>query len=489
MPPLQIDLLPTVTDSIIPGSIRFTLNSEVYVDRSGNLYKNIDPLTNAGTLAGTVDYQSGVVTVTNWTGGASRAVTIQSLLTQFGDWTNYEAYFRTNGAPLKNTSFFISANKVSDGTLMSDTADANGALTTADLEGQVNIENGVVTVKFGRWQTAAGNESEPWYDVEELDGLGNVWQPEYVVPNTMKYNAVVYSYLPIDAALIGIDPVRLPEDGRVPIFRPGNVCVIHNTQTENMPNPLSASQVVNLTGTDYSLIELYDQDGAQVDPNLYTVDLTGGGVTMANPLDLSAYTQPLIAYKRIEDMLLISDVQINGQVTVTSKIAHAYTQGVTYVSSALIHGDMASRYYNLIEQETWTGVWSDTLIGNATTAQFNEAGFPIQVTNEGAIEERWALIFTSSTTFDVVGENIGVIGTGVTNSAPGTFTEPNNPATGQPYFKIPQEGWGAGWSTGNVVRFNTESANAPIWFARVTLPGPEVEATDQFTIQNRGDAN
>jgi hypothetical protein len=41
--------------------------------------------------------------------------------------------------------------------------------------------------------------------------------------DTIKYNCVVYSYLPLDAELIGIDPVRLPQDGKVPIFRKGYI--------------------------------------------------------------------------------------------------------------------------------------------------------------------------------------------------------------------------------------------------------------------------
>jgi hypothetical protein len=189
-------------------------------------------------------------------------------------------------------------------------------------------------------------------------------------------------------------------------------------------------------------------------------------------------------------MKLVSDVQINGQITVTSKFKKAYTvAGNGLASTALPFGDMASRYHTVINQQTWDGTWSDVLIGNETTSKLNDLQYPIQVTNDGAIEERWALIFTSATTFNIVGEQIGQIGTGVSNGSGGTFIEPNNPATGKPYFRVPSEAFGAGWSTGNVIRFNTESANAPVWLARTTLPGEETEPTDQFTFQFRGDAD
>lgn len=485
---LTFQLMPKLTNSILPGSVCFEIGATTYVDRDGGIYADIDPSTNTGTLAGAIDYASGIVTLTSWT-GAANGITVKSLLTQYGDWSMYDVRFRTAGSPLQSLSFYVQALKTSDGSLIDDTADANGDLATVDIEGRIDINNGIARVKFGRWVVAAGNEGEPWYDVAELDGQGNVWQPETVIPSSIKYNAVVYSYLPINADLIGIDPVRLPSDGRVPVFRPGDVAVVHSTTSEAMPGGLVADQQVVLSGANWSLIELYDQDGLQVNPTLYTVDLATSTVTMANPLDLSAYTQPLIAYKRIEDMLLISDVQINGKLTFTSPLQHDYLAADTYVSGALIFGDLASRYFNFFTQQTWTGEWSDNRIGDGTTAQYNIVTYPFQVRNDGAIEERWALKFTSPTTFDIVGETVGVIGSGASDGAPGTFIEPINPQTGQPYFRIQSDGFGAGWSTGNVIRFNTESANDPVWFNRTTLPGPEEQPTDQFTAQIRGDAD
>jgi hypothetical protein len=488
VPALEITLSPLGNERVVEGSVQFTLNGVVYVDRAGSLYRDIDHATNAGTLAGTIDYANGVARITGWNIG-NNSLSIQSLLVQYGDWSLYDVRFRTAGAPLQPSSFYIQGNKIADSELVSATSDANGDLATADIEGYVNIENGIARVKFGRWVTAAGNEGEPWYDELELDGQGNVWQPEPVDPNSLRYNAVAYSYIPIDANLIGVDPVRLPSDGRVPIFRPGDVCVIHNTNSEAMPAGLIADQVIDLTGGPYDLVELYDQNGLQVDLTLYSVDLTAGTVTMASTLDLSAYTEPLVAMERIEDMKLVSDVQISGQISVSRGISHDYPAGTTYVSSALVMGDMGSRYYSFFSQGTWLGNWLDSREGNNTTAQYNEVTYPILLLNDGATEERWALIFTSSTSFDIVGETVGVIGSGTTDGASGSYIEPINPQTGQPYFSIATDGFGSGWATGNVIRFNTESANYPVWFARTTLPGPEVEPTDQFTVQIRGDAD
>jgi hypothetical protein len=154
------------------------------------------------------------------------------------------------------------------------------------------------------------------------------------------------------------------------------------------------------------------------------------------------------------------------------------------VSSALIVGDMQARYSNLFEQSSWTGVWSDTLIGSQPTASYNDAIFPVEVDNAGAIQERWALIFTSTTQVRVVGENVGQIAEGQSISNPISL---NNPATGRPYFTIQPGGWGTGWAAGNVLRFNTVASNFPVWVARTIQQGPATEDSDSFCLQIRGD--
>jgi hypothetical protein len=130
-------------------------------------------------------------------------------------------------------------------------------------------------------------------------------------------------------------------------------------------------------------------------------------------------------------------------------------------------------------------VWSDSPIGNSATGSYNSTLFPLATTNLGALTERWALIFTNTTSFNIVGENVGVIGTGNT----GTDCAPINPATGVPYFTVQSEGWGLGWAVGNVLRFNTVGASVPVWIARTILQGPETVEDDDFTVLIRGDVN
>nr|WP_124982040.1 hypothetical protein [Ralstonia solanacearum] len=141
-----------------------------------------------------------------------------------------------------------------------------------------------------------------------------------------------------------------------------------------------------------------------------------GTVTLKSGFSVTGLQLPLFAVHRIEDMAVVSDVQINGTLQLTASLTHNFPAGETRVSSALVIGDLQARAYSLLSQQSWTNVWSDTLIGNPTTSQYNATQYPPVVTNRGALQERWALIFTSTTDFRIVGESVGQVGTGTVNA-------------------------------------------------------------------------
>ena len=488
-PPIKLNLTPDTGQPIVAGSVLFSFSGngeDVFYDRNGLLYRNMDIQTGAGIECGTVDYATGEVVINNYRAGSALAsVSLVSLVTKAGTQVVTEAHFRTPGAPVRPGSFYVQGTLV-DGTPFNATASFDGTITGDCVQGGIDVETGIVNLYFGCTTDPAGNENEEWYDADNIRADGKLWVPIPVAAESITFNCVIYSYLPLDADLIGIDPVRLPTDGRVPIVKPGNVVVVHNTDNDIMPAPLSSGQEINLSRDNVSLVELYDADGVFVpSAGNYTVDLAAGKVTMDSALDLAGFTEPLTAMHRREDRCLVTDVQINGQLAFASALSHDYPVAGTYVSSALVFGDIAARVTNMFDQVTWTGKWSDERIGDGCVANYNVVNFPFVVTNRGAIAERWMIKFTSATTFDVIGENVGVIASGaITNTC-----APINPATGVPYFTIPKEGWGSGWATGNILRFNTLAANPHIWFCRTTLSGPVSEPDDQFTLQIRGDAD
>jgi len=483
--PIELDLTPATQKLIVPGTWKFEVAGDRFIDRNGDLYRDVDS-NGSGLLAGTIDYTNGVATLNDYPGG-SPDVSILTGLLQRGRWTVSEIMFRTPGSPIKAGSLYIQASEP-DGTLIEATGNLDGGISSDKVKGDIDYTSGWARLFFGEFvddsSLSSAEKNEAWYSSDNVKGDGTIWRPREVLPTTASFNAVVLSSLPLDADLLGLNPVRLPSDGRVPIFQEAGVVVLHNTQSETMPSPLSAGQSVTLSRSDLALVRLEDDTGAEVDQAQYSVDLAAGEVTMADPLDLSGYTEPLVAFHRIEQMLLVTDVQIDGRINISGGVDRDYPAG-SKCSSALIYGDLQSRVTDYFEQESWDGAtWEDSATQPDTTASYNLTQYPIQVTNRGAIRERWALDFTSSTTFDVIGETVGVIAQGDTS----TDLAPTNPETGVPYFTMLAAGFGTGWQVGNLIRFNTEAAAAPLWAIRTILPGPAQNPNDSFQVQNRGDA-
>ena len=482
---LKIDLCPQTVDTLVAGSVRFAFGGHNYYDDgTGNLYRDRDEETGVGTLAGTINYASGLATLTSYPAATTATVTLTSLLTKDGGFTPVSFVFRTSGSPLRDGSLSL-RTALPDGTSISAVAATSGVISDTLVDGLVDSINGVVRIKFGELVVAAGNEEEDWYAADAVDDDGNIWKPSGVVPESSFYNCVVYTSLPLDADLIGIEPIRLPSDGRVPIFKSGMVAVVHHTNDELLDNPIVADTIYNLEREKLALCDIRDQAGALVDEANYTLDLTAGTITFPAPLDLSAYTQPLVAATRIEDMVLISEAQINGYLSTVGPLTHDFPANETQVSSALIFGDLAGRIVRTFTQKTWDSIWADSRSGDDTTAKYDDKNYPFTLTNNGSIAQRWVIKFTSATEFDVIGENLGVVASGTTNSN----CAPLNPATDVPYFSIDYRGWGTGWATGNCLRFDTSAANAPLWIARTTMQGAVEELTDEFVLQIRGDAN
>lgn len=481
---LQVDLTPRYGEVIKEGSVMFDHGGRRIIDRLGLLYTNIDHTTGAGQQVGTFDYNNGIASLTNWLPGAGNTPQLKSLLTSVGGQHVDEVTFRTPGAPLRVGSLYISATTLVGGELIDIVASNTGIIDGSRMRGTVNYETGIVRVQFGEYVPSGSVQNEPWFDPEEVREDGTIWKPVSVLAETIRYNCVVLSYLPLDADLIGLDPVRLPSDGRVPVFRNGDIAVVHNTKKTAFPSGVTAGQSLFVERTRLSRLWLEDATGKVLPENRYQVDLDAGTVTLATPLDLTGFTQPLVAVHRIEDMSLVTDVEISGQLTLARPLSHDYDTD-SVVSSALIAGDIWSRVRNVFDQKTWTGEFRDTRIGDETAAQYNATDFPLQVTNRGAIEQRWAIVFTGSTSFKVIGEHVGQIATGDTN----TECAPINPNTKVPYFRLNPLGWGSGWATNNVLRFNTQGANFPIWVIRTVLQSVAAQNEDQFELQLRGNVN
>ena len=473
-PPLTINLLPAVAEAIVPGSLLFSWAGGVYCDRGGMLYRDIASATNGGVAVGSVDYAAGTVTLTSYPGGATGAVNVLACLTAGSGFAVTAATWRTPGAPLRPASVQVTAVRLDTGAVVTATSNLNGDLNGGIIHGSVDAATGIVRVLF----TA---------DPDDTSGASDV----PVIPLLLRYNGVVQTRLPLDAGLLGLDPVRLPADGRVPVYREGDVLVIHHTAETPVASP-DPGAVVPLARQGQADIRVVDAAGTVLRAASYSADRAAGTVTWGNPLVLqdeqgNPLSLPLIIRDRVEHMTLCTEVQITGQLGISAPLPWDMPAGAQ-VSSALAWGDLQARVHTWFTQQTWSqGApnWGDTPAGNTTTAQYNSLAYPPVITNAGGIAGRWALVFTSATAFNVVEERLGVISTGNTSSD----CAPINPLTGQPYFTLRWQGWGAGWAAGNAVRFNTDSALGPMWIIRTVISGQGTVDDDQFRLQVRGDAD
>lgn len=481
----SLALMYQYAEAIVPGSVMFSWGGQTYYDSNGTLYTNFQSGTNSGTAAGTINYSTGDVTITSFTPGGANAISLLSLLTTQGGTPVDFATFRIPAAPVVPSSLQIQFSPVTGGTVTV-SADSAGTISGTNVFGTVNYQTGVVNLRFGQMVTAAGNESQTWYNASAVNAQGKIFKPYPAFASTIVFNAVAYSYLPLDSSILGLDPVRLPTDGRVPIFQKGYVAVVHHTAKQAVtPSNGLVVDVGRVRVAAMRVIDSTTPNPVVMDPTMYTTDLDGGKLTFGSTVSVSGMTAPIYVENRVEDMALLTDVQITGKLTLSRQLTHTYPANETRVSSALIMGDLQARMSLNFTQTSWLNVFADAVSGGAPSSNYNFATYPLVLTDQSCIQERWAIIFTDTINFRVVGESVGQVAVGNVN----TDCSPTNPSTGQPYFTIKALGWGGGWAAGNVLRFNTAAANYPLWLARTVLQSSASGQSDAFRLQIRGDVN
>lgn len=486
---VKFDLSSGYDEQILNGSVRFKIGNDTFLDRTGTLYRNVDPATNSGIASGAIYYGNGVVELDTWTPNIDNTVVLQSLTTTTDLPPVNKLSFRTPIIPIRPQSLTVVISSLDFGQLTL-TADENGVIETSRAHGKINYDTGFVEIYFyTKTEITVANrpeiEAKPWYDSlleyeEATKTYLNV--PVWIDASSARYNAVAYTYIPLDAEILGLSATRLPLDGRVPIFRIGGICVVSASKDYVMPDHV-AGKTYQLPDIRISWCELIDSKGIKVPFDQYVVDYDYGKFTLSGDFAVNALTPPFAAQYRYQDMGLLRDVQINGQLTFTKQLTHNYDAENTIVGSALVIDEMQARYTKKFVQQTWNNVWADEASGGAISANYNDAIYPIQMTNKGAIQERWAIVFVSGTTFKCVGEYSGEVGTGSTN----VDFAPINPITLVPYFVIKKEGWGTGWANSNVLRFNSISAMYPVWAIRTVKQSEPTELSDQFKVMLRGD--
>jgi hypothetical protein len=311
---------------------------------------------------------------------------------------------------------------------------------------------------------------------------GKVWRPWPVDPASLRYNTVSSFYLPVDPAIVGLDPVRLPQDGRVPKHRKGRVVIIGHNATI-APATYANGNTIDLGRERVSHVWLIDANGELIDEGFEATeaDLNAGEVHVT---DVSGWAQPVTVEHRIQDMRQVVDVQIDGTLGFNFGLSHDFPEG-SVVSSAVLFGNTFARVVDVWDQNTWNGTtWADTVVGDPAPFTYNIAANPIVVTNAGALSERYALRFTDTLNFTFTGEFSGQLGTGDKN----TRFEPGNPfAPATHLLELPEAGWGGGQAAGNVLFLKMQAAMQPLAVIRTVQPGEPTGTDYTFDLLTGGD--
>ncbi|WP_448976962.1 hypothetical protein [Neisseria sp.] len=418
------------------------------VERGGTLYKNWDAERGIGEAVGTLS-EEGEVSVTD-RGIGFINLKINSGIVRKPQVKTFNYAGRTPAAPVKPESFTVYAG---NGEIVG-RSNAAGEIA-GGITGKIDYETG-------------------FYEIKRDEGF---------YPEDLRYNAVTQDNLPLDSSIIGIDAVRLPADGRVPVFRKGDMIVISNRLKQDLGSAFTAAQKITLNRQNIDRLCLVDSKGKHVLAEKYTADLKAGSITFAEPLDLSQYILPLTAVCAWEEENRVTGVDISGRLKLQFAIGRNYPKEHTFVSSALIGGDLLVRATEPFSQQAWDNVWSDAQRGEPILARTNVKDYPIKLASNGAITERWLIKFIAATQFELYGERLGL----VAQSDTLTDLAPTNPATGKPYFTFKAAAFGGGWSVQNCIRFNTYGTPLPVWILRSVQPSPDKQnGRDGFTACLRG---
>ena len=474
------------SDPVVPGSVLFTWMGHDYSDAGGLLYRD-RTATDPGVQCGQVDYTDGVAILDDWAAGADPGtLTIRRLWTRKSRPTTGVIHGRTATAPIRPGGLTLTAVDMAGDTITAQ-VDDQGRITGNQAWGQMDFATGAFAIMFGQFVDDATLEpaerAQWWYRAADVGAVqpGKIWRPRPVDPTTLRYDAVAYTYLPIDSQLMGLTPERLPPDGRMPFIRAGDYAVIGQTVT-SAPFVAVAGNTYRTGLTRLSSIDVLGADGSGQLRGGYTADLDAGTVTFT---DVSGWPAQVAVRARIEVYRRVADVRIDGTVRLTTPLGHDFPAG-SVLSTALRFGNRGAHVIRLFDQRAWSGKWLDTREGDDATGNYDDTGYPVAVNNRGAITERWALrLRADGQTFDLIGEHLGQIASGTINA---DFA-PTNPNAGTPYFVLKAAGWGSGWTPGNVLFIHTVGAEMPFAFIRSTSPGTPTAADYHALLAVRGSAD
>lgn len=166
------------------------------------------------------------------------------------------------------------------------------------------------------------------------------------------------------------------------------------------------------------------------------------------------------------------DSVVGARVTLTmdSALANTYAAGSKVASIYEPAGNLACTVDNWVE--------------TSPAGTYDEGGYPVVMNNRGTIEQTWTVTFLTATTFAVVGDTVGSVGSGSTAA---DFA-PNNANFSKPYFTLEAAGFGGIWAENDTIVFQTHPAAIPVFEIRTVPAGAISFSNNNLTLVFTGEA-
>lgn len=177
----------------------------------------------------------------------------------------------------------------------------------------------------------------------------------------------------------------------------------------------------------------------------------------------------------VDEYVTISTVSYSGDIaTITFTPA---------LENAFSSAGQATRVASLLSLGTITAT-ATTPVVTSVAGLFDSATYPIAVNNVGTVRQNWTLTFTNATTFSIVGDTLGNLGTGNVGSGASPFNTLQNAN----YFVLNASGFSGTFAAGNTITFSTAPSAKAVWFKRIVPANTASYTGNTFVVVIEGES-
>jgi len=171
-------------------------------------------------------------------------------------------------------------------------------------------------------------------------------------------------------------------------------------------------------------------------------------------------------------MTVTGDPSVSGTLvtlTFTAAPTASYAAGAK-VSSIYEAGDVATSL--------------GTITKSSTSGTYDDSTYPWLLDNIGTTDEDIHIVFTDATHFNVTGDSLGTLGSGVI----GTAFVVTNSSFSKPRFTIPAGFFTGTWATGDTMDRTIHPSAVALWEKKVTPAGASSISNNKITMITSGEA-